>query len=75
MARSDEIDQLLRECAAVSDKLNNLLTGIHLRAGILMTKTTDDRVLTGLHEIEAIAEEAASYSAMLRRLSDTTSRT
>lgn len=75
MTRSDEVDQLLRECAAVSDKLNNLLTGIHLKAGILMTKTADERVLTGLHEIEATAEEAATYSAMLRRLSDATSRT
>jgi hypothetical protein len=45
MTRSNEVDQLLRECAAVSDKLNNLLTGIHLKTGILMTKTADERVL------------------------------
>jgi hypothetical protein len=72
MTRSDEVDQLLRECAAVSDKLNNLLTGIHLKAGMLMTNTADEYVTKGMHEISAIAEEAPSYSAMLRRLSDKT---
>ena len=42
MTRADPLDQLLLECAAVSDKLNNLLTGIHLKAGMLMRKTADE---------------------------------
>lgn len=70
MIRSDEVDQLLRECAAVSDKLNNLLTGIQLKAGMLMTKTADEYIANGLRQISAVAEEAASYSAMLQRLSE-----
>ena len=75
MTRPDPLDQLLLECAAVSDKLNNLLTGIHLKAGMLMRKTADEYFVNGLREISAIAEEAASYSAMLQRLSDKTNTT
>jgi hypothetical protein len=47
-----------------------LLTGIYLKAGVLMTKTADEYIANGLREISAIAEEAASYSAMLQRLSE-----
>jgi hypothetical protein len=52
-----------------------LLTGIYLKAGVLMTKTADEYIANGLREISVIAEEAASYSAMLQRLSDKTNRT
>jgi hypothetical protein len=54
---------LLGERAAMSD--NNLLTGIQLKAGMLMTKTADEHVTNALRQISAIAEEAPSYSAML----------
>jgi len=67
-----DVKQLLRECGAISDKLNNLLTGIHLKAGMLLTKTGDPYIAKGLREISVVAEEAASYSAMLQRLSATT---
>jgi hypothetical protein len=68
MTSPDRVDQLLRECAVVSDKLNNLLV-------VLMTKTADKYIANGLREISVIAEGAASYSAMLQRLSDKTNRT
>ncbi len=71
MAQPD-VEHLLRECSAISDKLNNLLTGIHLKAGMLLTKTDDPYIVKGLREISGVAEEAASYSAMLHRLSDST---
>jgi hypothetical protein len=75
MTNPDEMTQLRRECAAVSDKLNNLLTAIYLKADLLAITADDKHVAAELHKIAKIAEEAASYSAMLRRLSDTTSRT
>jgi hypothetical protein len=46
---------LLGERAAVSD--NNLLTGIQLKAGMLMTRTADEHVTNGLRQISAMQKK------------------
>jgi hypothetical protein len=60
--------ELAAECAFVSDRLDNLLTAIQLRAGML-AQCSDEPTIEGLRKILKDAEEAATYSAHLHELS------
>jgi hypothetical protein len=64
---------LAQEVAGLTDTLNNLLTGIMLRADMLATKADKDS-RASLDEIRQAARRAAEASASLRTLSDSVSR-
>src|SRR3954462_13395601 len=69
-ARMISCEDLATECGFVADKLNNLLTAIQLKAGLLIEVSSDALARERLRDIVAIAEGAASYSTRLRNLSD-----
>lgn len=67
--RKLSVEQLAAECATVSDKLNNLLTGIHIKAGLLLQQAQSEYEREGLRLILETSKEAATYSERLRELS------
>lgn len=64
-------DELAAECASISDKLNNLLTGIQIKAGLLLQQAETQHEREGLMLILDASKEAAIYSERLRQLSGT----
>jgi hypothetical protein len=69
-ARMIFCEDLATECGFVADKLNNLLTAIQLKAGLLIEVSSDALAREKLGDIVAVAGDAASYSTRLRSLSD-----
>ncbi len=65
-------ESLASECGRVSDKLNNLLTGIQIKAGLLLERAQSTAEREGLRLILEASSEAAAHSARLRELSDKT---
>jgi hypothetical protein len=63
-------EDLATECGFVADRLNNLLTAIQLKAGLLLESSTDAFTRERLRKIVALSGDAASYSTRLRNLSD-----
>jgi hypothetical protein len=61
---------LADECARVSDKLNNLLTAIQLRASMLLEESETENRIRGLRIILQVSKEAAAESAKIKELSD-----
>jgi hypothetical protein len=66
MADRITLDQFLGECTAATDKMNNLLTAVQLRAGLMLELDAADN--KGLREILLSADECAVCSARLQRL-------
>lgn len=62
-------EELAAECASVSDKLNNVLTGIQIKAGLLLEQAQTEREREGLQVILETSKEAAMCSERLRQLS------
>ncbi len=62
-------EDLAAECAVVSDKLNNLLTAVQIKVGILIGVSDDEAISRGLNQILEVAAEAASHSARLQEMS------
>jgi hypothetical protein len=58
---------MLKETVDTCDKVNNLLTGVSLRAGLLMKRVQDEPALRGLGEIVDICTEAATYTHSLQK--------
>jgi hypothetical protein len=63
-------ERFASECSFVADKLNNLLTAIQLRAGMLVEFSEDERVKRLSQDIITVSQDAAFYSTRLRDLSD-----
>ena len=63
----DVTTELTQECAQVSEKLNNLLTVIQLRAGMMLETHTGGE--DDLREIIRVAREAGEWSIQLQRMS------
>jgi hypothetical protein len=63
-------EELAAECARVSDKLNNLLTGIQIKAGSLLEQAQSITEREGLRLILEASTEAAAHSKRLRKLSE-----
>jgi len=61
-------EELAAECASVSDKLNNLLTGIQIKAGLLLERAQSDGEREGLKLILEASKEAANCSERLRQI-------
>ncbi len=61
---------IAKAAGELSDKLNNLLTGVMLSAGILQEKCSDEEQRNRLLLIIESSRLAAAYSADLRALSD-----
>ena len=57
------------QCAVVSDRLNNLLTAIQIRASLLLKQAHNDYERRGLSIILQASSEAARFSDDLHRLS------
>ena len=50
---------------AARDKLNNVLTGITLKSGLLQSKVSDVRIRAELRELEDLALEAVTLVRQL----------
>lgn len=61
--------ELTSKCAAVSDKLNNLLTAIQIRASLLLKQAHSEYEKNGLQVILQASSEAAAYTKALHTLS------
>lgn len=59
---SDEIAN-----AALADRLNNILTGIALKSGLLQTRAIDHQLRGELKELEDLAIQAVALLRQLRR--------
>ena len=66
--RTLPVEKLAAECASVSDKLNNLLTGIQIKAGLLLEQSQSEHEREGLKMILKASKEAAAHSGRLRQL-------
>lgn len=60
-------NELAAECGLVADKLNNLLTAIHLRAGLMLKREQPSE--DGIRDILEISAEASKQSLRLMHLS------
>ena len=61
--------ELADSCAVVSDKLNNLLTAIQIRASLLLKQAHSEYEKRGLQVILQASSEATVYSRDLHALS------
>jgi hypothetical protein len=59
-------EELRAECARVSDKLNNLLTGIQIQAGLLLQQAQTEVGRDGLKAILEASKEGSACSERLR---------
>jgi len=67
--RSVRGHELAVKCAVASDKLNNLLTAIQIRASMLMKQAHNEYERHSLHVILQASAQAAKYSNDLHTLS------